>query len=585
MCGIAGIFHQEGRVPDSTLLHHMATLLHHRGPDERGIEIIDHFGLAHTRLSIIDLSQGHQPLHHPQGFTLIANGEIYNYLELRQEFHAYPYKTQSDCEVIFPLYEKYGLDCVKYLRGMYAFALYDPLKKICLIARDPFGIKQLYYCETDQTVFFASEPRAFLKSNIVPPDLHEDVLSEALQLRYTLSEQTIFKHIKRLLPGEVCVLKNGKMIDRLQNVSLPPQNLCNISEDEALERLEKALKDSVKVHLRSDVPYGLFLSGGLDSATILAFMHQYAESDIKTYTIGFTNTHVHDERHQASLLARHFSTHHTEVNFDEMDFWNLLPQVAEAVDDLQIDMASLPTFKLAQIARHDVKVVLCGEGGDEMLAGYGRYRKTKLPKWLGGRIIREKGSLDKAGIGEIVGRSWRKTLEDIEKQKRLLYPSTIQISQAIDVSSWLANGLLIKLDRCLMANSLEGRTPFLDPVVAQQTFYLKDKLKVRRGHGKWILRQWLEKNLPEAKPFAKKRGFTVPVGEWIHRQHKTIAPLVARQAGITDLLSEKTVLRLFQDPGKHAQFAAWTLLFYAIWHQIHVLGHSPGPNAMETLSS
>jgi asparagine synthase (glutamine-hydrolysing) len=571
MCGIAGLMYKSSKKPPKESLQKLAQALHHRGPDDHGILIKDSTALVHTRLSIIDLEGGHQPLVDDQGLFLIVNGEIYNHLELKRELKDYPFKTASDCEPILPLYRRYGLDFVKHLRGMYGLALYDSKEKSLILARDSFGIKPLYYIETPEFFAFSSEPQAFFASHLIEPRVDPSVRSEVLQLRYTALEKTIFVNVYRLLPGELMVVKEGRVVEKKRQQALSQVDTKKVNEKEALKNFEQALEESVNVHLRSDVPYGLFLSGGLDSASILSMMKRHSTTPILTYTVGFSGTKVHDEREQAKLLATHFKTQHQEINFGKEDFWSLLPLVAASVDDLQIDMASLPTFKLAEIAKRDVKVVLCGEGGDEMLAGYGRYRKTKFPKWLGGRITREKGSFDKAGYGRYIGDSWKKQLTMIEQQETLSHRSKMQIAQAVDCATWLANGLLIKLDRCLMANSLEGRTPFLDSVVERHTYGLSDKLKVSKGQGKWILRKWLSQNVPEAQPFAKKRGFTVPVGEWIFEKSDRLFPLVARQEGIQEVFPLEVVKTIFLSRDKHSQFVAWTLLFYAVWHQIHVL--------------
>lgn len=571
MCGIAGIMMKGKTKPKTTALEKMAQALHHRGPDDQGILIKDQVGLVHTRLSIIDLNSGHQPLVDTAGNLLVVNGEIYNYVELRQELKGYPFKTASDCEPILPLYQKWGAQLTKHLRGMYGLALYDPTQKTLILSRDPFGIKPLYFFEHPDFFAFASEPQAFFAAELLTPEIDPEVRSEAFQLRYTLRSSPIFKNIQRVNPGETLIVRNGQIVDRFILNHLPEAVNASVTLPEALKNLETALENSVGVHLRSDVPYGLFLSGGLDSATVLAMMKRHTDTPIRTYTVGFSGTKVHDEREQAKRLAQYFGTHHTEIDFSEQDFWKILPKVASAVDDLQLDMASLPTFKLAEMARQDVKVVLCGEGGDELLAGYGRYRKTWLPRWLGGRITKVSGTFDKIKYRGKIDDHWKSVLMNFEKEYSSRGFTKMQVAQSIDCATWLANGLMIKLDRCLMAHGVEGRTPFLDPIVAAHTFSLPDKLKATKGHGKWLLRHWLEKNLPIAEPFAKKRGFTVPVGEWIAEKATRVGPFVARQPGVQEVFAPEDVKAIFMSKDKHAQFAAWTLLFYAIWHQIHIL--------------
>lgn len=589
MCGIAGIMVRKGDAVALDMLDAMKRSLRHRGPDDDESLIHKNVGLAHTRLSIIDLSAGHQPLRDHKGRLLIVNGEIYNYLEIKQQFPDYPFKTQSDSEVVFPLYERYGLDFARHLRGMFAIALYDTETDQVLLSRDPYGIKQFYILKKHALIAFASEPRAFFEAGLVPAEVNPDVVAETLQLRYTLTESTIFRDVERVPLGATLLLKDGAIVDQVRLEALEPseerKRRWSLSEDEAVEEFDAALRDSVHVHLRSDVPYGLFLSGGLDSATVLAKMAEFTDQPIKTYTIGFPGTKVHDERSQAQVLASRFNTDHHDITFTEQDFWTLLPRVAFAVDDLQIDMASLPTFKLAIEAKKDVKVVLCGEGGDEMLAGYGRYRKTWLPTWLGGRVTRERGTMDKVKMGHLFEPAWKDHLKALEGAFEAMGFSRMQVAQAVDVKTWLANSLLIKLDRCLMAHGLEGRTPFLDPCVTDHTFFLNDRLKVRKGQGKYVQRAMLAKHLPEAEPFAKKKGFTVPVGEWMRQKNARLAALVGAEPGIRERFSQDMVRGIFMSDEKHHAFAAWTLLFYAVWHKAHIERKPIIPDTLAFLAS
>lgn len=589
MCGIAGLMVERGQKVQKGALDAMMRSLKHRGPDDEESLVQDNVGLAHTRLSIIDLATGHQPLKDERGRLLIVNGEIYNYLELKQDFPNYAFKTQSDSEVVFPLYERYGLDFARHLRGMFAIALYDPQEERLVLSRDPYGIKQFYVLRKSGVFAFASEPRAFFAADLAIPEVNPAIVSETLQLRYTLGLETLFRDVQRLGIGETISVKGAEVVEtrRFEILEPTPRNTSRgrLSEKDAIRSFGDVIKESVNVHLRSDVPYGLFLSGGLDSATVLSQMVAFTDQPIKTYTVGFSGTRVHDERNQAKRLATHFKTDHREIDFDESDFWKFLPQVALAVDDIQIDMASLPTFKLAEEAKKDVKVVLCGEGGDEMLAGYGRYRKTWLPRLLGGRITRERGTLDKVHLGQVVDRSWKERLTALERSFDAYGFSSMQTAQAVDSKTWLANGLLIKLDRCLMAHGLEGRTPFLDPRVTENTFFLPDRLKVRGGQGKYLLRQWLSETLPIAEPFAKKRGFTVPVGEWIQAKSARLAVLVSANAGVREIFSPQMVKGLFLNPGKHEAFAAWTLLFYAVWHKIHIERKPMVPDTIAFLAS
>ena len=338
-----------------------------------------------------------------------------------------------------------------------------------------------------------------------------------------------------------------------------------------MRRLDEALLDSVEVHQRSDVPYGMFLSGGIDSSAILALMAQLNDRPVRAFTVGFSGTGVHDERDLARRVAAEVGADHVEVEFSENDFWSLLPEVAAAMDDPAADYAILPTFKLAQEASKDLKVILSGEGGDELFGGYGRYRSAMRSRLLGGRPMRRKGNFDGLGVLRVSVDGWRDGIAREERGKAKTRRTRLQIAQAVDCADWLPHDLLIKLDRCLMAHGLEGRTPFLDPRVAAVAYGLADDFKVRERKGKWILRRWLETRLPVAQPFSKKRGFTVPVGEWIARNADKLAPLMEADEAIKEICKPGTLTGLLSNAThSKAGFAAWTLLFYALWHKRHV---------------
>jgi asparagine synthase (glutamine-hydrolysing) len=569
MCGIVGLMSLDGSAPPVGLIDLMAESIAHRGPDGRGDYRQGDLAMAQMRLAIIDLATGDQPLYEPRGAALVANGEIYNYVELRQDMADVAFATASDCEPPLHLFRREGLAFLDRLRGMYTIALHDPTEGRLLLARDPFGIKPLYLLRTEQFFAFASEPHAFLVAGLVEPAVDTKARDELLQLQFTTGEQTPFTGITRLRPGEALVVSRGKVVERRLRQALPAGPPCRIGEDEALAELDRILLDSVAVHQRSDVPYGMFLSGGVDSSALLAAMARLNERSVRAYTIGFPGTAVTDERDHARVVARAVGAEHVEVSFEEADFWSLLPQVAAAMDDPAADYAVLPTYKLAREAARKVKVILSGEGGDEMFGGYGRYRSAMRPWLIGGRGMRMRGIFD--GLDVLRGGGhWRDGFAAAEIAARQGDRSRLQAAQATDVADWLPNDLLLKLDRCLMAHAIEGRTPFLDPQVADFALCLPDRLKVRDGKGKWLLRRWLEKNLPEADPFSAKRGFTVPVGEWIARRGAELGPLVARQPGVAEVCRPGAVERLFRATGKREGFAAWTLLFYALWHRHHI---------------
>jgi asparagine synthase (glutamine-hydrolysing) len=580
MCGIAGqVGGTDPRVAE------MIGALTHRGPDGVRVEETPGAAFAHARLSIIDLEGGWQPLH-AAGSTVIGNGEIYNYLELTKDHQlAGQLSTGSDFEPLLHLYAKEGEKAFARLRGMYALCLIGNDGRAWL-ARDPFGIKPLYIMEHSGGLAFASEPRAFFKAGLMQTVLDDEAAKELLAFNYTLGSRVVFQGLRRLAPGEVCEVRDGRIVSGWRQPWLPtnpiaPANAGTQAEPAStpipqadpqhrlepgvrrdtrslLQRLDAVLEDSVRVHQRSDVPYGLFLSGGIDSAAIATLMARLNERPVTAYTCGFDSPEAKDERAQAERVARALNLDWRETTFNEADFWRIVPQVAWALDDPTADYATLPTYKLAEAAKDTLTVVLTGEGGDELFGGYGRYRRALRPAWLGGRPAEPRGG-DTAALAR-----WR------TEAKAPPGLTNLQQAQWADIQTWLPNDLLLKLDRCLMAHGLEGRTPFLDPQVAAFAFPLPDRFKVRGRYGKWLLRKWLERGCPAAEPWARKQGFTVPVETWI-------AP---RAADIAKRLGGVEALRRVK-PDAAAAFTAgeagvrWPLLFFAVWSRIHLEGASP----------
>ena len=587
MCGIAGqLGGADARTPA------MIAALTHRGPDGIRVEEMAGASLAHARLSIIDLEGGWQPLH-AAGSTVIGNGEIYNYVELAAEFGLESkLATGSDFEPFLHLYAQEGERAFARLRGMYALCLIGADGRTWL-ARDPFGIKPLYIMAHADGLAFASEPRAFFAAGLMTRELNEAAASELLAFNYTLGTRTVFQGLRRLAPGEVVEVRDGRIVSSKRSSSLPfmgrdrpssdgqggalatglgppspahtsppvsasPRHPPHEGEGSLITRLDAVLEDAVRVHQRSDVPYGLFLSGGIDSAAIATLMSRLNERPVTAFTCGFDAPGAKDERAQAEKVARALDLDWRETRFGEEDFWRVAPEVAWALDDPTADYATLPTWKLAEAAKGTLTVVLTGEGGDELFGGYGRYRRALRPAWLGGRPA-EPRTADAAALTR-----WR----DEARAPKGLTP--LQAAQWADVATWLPNDLLLKLDRCLMAHGLEGRTPFLDREVAAFALPLPDRLKVRGRYGKWLLRKWLERTCPAAEPWARKQGFTVPVDAWI-------AP---RAEDIAARLPDIAALRRLR-PDAAAEFRAggagvrWPILFFALWSLIHLEQASP----------
>ena len=571
MCGIAGVIMAPGSPPPSpATLGTLTEALAHRGPDGSGHFVVGRTALLQTRLAIIDVAGGDQPFFAGSA-TLVANGEVYNYRELRDAMPGVPFATHCDCETPLHLWQRNGAAYAQALRGMYAIAIHERAQHSVTLTRDPFGIKPLYVAHIPGGLAFASEAQALLATGLVRRTLRPAAREELLQMQFTTGAETIFEGIERLLPGETLRIADGHIVDRSRIAALPEGGPENITEDAALSRLDDALMESVDLHQRSDVPYGMFLSGGVDSAAVLAVMARLNNRPVLAFTAGFAAPGATDEREHANAVARAAGARHETMEITEAMVWRDLPRIVAAMDDPAADYAIIPSWFLAQRARQEVKVVLCGEGGDEIFGGYGRYRSAMRSWWLGGRVMRARGAFDKLDVLRARPAGWRDGLA---------------VAQATDMADWLPHDLLLKLDRCLMAHGVEGRTPLLDPAVTAAAFRLPDGMKVRDGRGKWLLRQWLARHMPAARPFAPKQGFTVPVGAWIAGQGARLGPLVAAQPGVAEIADPGRVAALFRAAGTRREgFAAWTLLFYALWHRTHILGLAPEGDVFETLAS
>ncbi len=571
MCGIAGLaFTPQALPPDPAMLAAMIQALRHRGPDGAASVVIGQAALAHTRLAIIDLPGGDQPFFAGPA-SLIANGEVYNFRELRAGMPGVAFATNSDCEPPLHLFRAQGMQYAQSLRGMYAVAIHDRAAHSLTLSRDPFGIKPLYYTYVADGFAFASEPQALLAAGLGKREVRAIARDELLQTQFSSGAETIFPGICRLLPGETIEIADGRLVDHRRIAALPEGPPEDIPLEDALARLDRALMESVDLHQRSDVPYGMFLSGGIDSAAVLATMARLNDRPVLAFTAGFDVPGAADERAQAEHLAKSVGAQHEKIEITQDMVWRHLPAIVAAMDDPAADYAIIPSWFLARRARQDVKVVLSGEGGDEIFGGYGRYRSAMRPWYLGGKALRAHGSFDRLDVLRSRPTAWRDGLAAAEMQAASPGRTRLQVAQATDMADWLPHDLLLKLDRCLMAHGVEGRTPFLDPAVAAAGFRLPDSLKARDGRGKFLLRSWLANAMPAARPFAPKQGFTVPIGAWIAADGARLGKLVAAQPGVAEIAKPDRVEALFKAAsGKREGMAAWLLLFYAVWHRAHI---------------
>ncbi len=580
MCGIAGISLKKSEPFLEDMLTQMSDHLAHRGPDGNGMHIHDTTGIAHRRLSIIDIEGGQQPISDETNMVHIAvNGEIYNYLPLRNQLAAEgtTFKTASDSEIPLHLYKKHGLQFVHHLEGMYALAIYDEAEETLILARDPIGIKPLYISETKAGIAFASEPAALTKAGWTEAKLNLEALPDFINRQFTSGDTTLFTGIRRMLPGEILAIRHGEIVDDYR-IFPELRAARSFSENEALEGFEGLFTDKVRSHVQADVPYGAFLSGGIDSSSVVSKMADIAHP-IRTYTIGFESISVADERAMAEHLAKQLDTKHSTVEFSEADFWQYLPQMCTALDDLAADYAALPTLKLAEMATKDVKVVLSGEGGDEIFAGYGRYRRHSPLRKLLGRPFRGRGDAARHGFlfrnAERFAKHYRHELPD-RRYGKLGY-TVLQTLQARDIAEWLPHNLLLKVDRCLMAHSVEGRVPLLDRETVTFAFALPDRLKVQGKKGKYLLKKWLGERHSDRDVWAPKRGFTVPIQEWLEKKREVLADYLSGHAALENIVLPQKIHEWLQKPldSKDAKLL-FNFLCLAVWYDVHIDGKRDG---------
>jgi asparagine synthase (glutamine-hydrolysing) len=591
----------------------------HRGPDSDGAYVEGQVGLAARRLAIIDLVTGDQPLANEDGrITVVQNGEIYNYRELRLELEraGHRFSTSGDTEVLAHLYEERGDHFAERLRGMFAIALWDSERGRLLLARDRYGIKPLYYRETEGELAFASELRALPRGEI---DL--DALDAFLAFNSVPAPLTIFREACKLPPGHVLLWQDGR--SELTRYARPaPASAADARDDEEAELVEELrarLRDSVRAHLVSDVPVGVLLSGGVDSATLAALAAEETPEPLRTFSIGFEERSF-DELGDARLVAQRYGTRHRELVL-RPDAALLLPALAEAFDEPFADSSALPTYLVSQLAAEDVKVALSGEGGDELFGGYYTYAADLLAQrtsWLAPLVrplverlpsssarasfdYRAKRFVRAArlpplerhhGWKEIFSRDARAELtgrrDDFDPVDllRARFAETegaelLARLQDVDLGTYLVDDLLVKTDRASMAHSLEARVPFLDPVVTNFALGLQTRHKVRGLRKKVLLRKAAAPLVPPELLRRRKRGFSIPAAAWLRGElepfaRETLSAEALRRQGF---FQPEAVSRLIDDHVAGREDLSrqlWGLLAFTLWHERHV-EQTPGP--------
>lgn len=629
MCGIAGIAFSEKsrRKIDDSVLRRMRDRLHHRGPDEAGIFVSENIGLAHRRLSIVDVSAGSQPMtNENDSLQIVYNGEIYNHADFRDELieKGHVYKTFCDTETILHLYEEHGASCVEFLRGMFAFALWDSTKKELLLARDRLGVKPLYYVSDENgSLFFASEIKALLEAGAVKSEINFAALPDQMANHGTTSEETLFKNVKRLLPGHFLIWKNGEIrIKKFWDVSLEPK-IAVKNERELVQEWRSLFRKSVELRLMADVPLGMFLSGGIDSSAIAAEMATLVKEPIKTFSVAFREREA-NELEYARLVSRKFKTDHHEITVSPQEFFDVLPRLVWHEDEPIGFLASVPLYFVSKLAQQHVKVVLTGEGSDELLGGYGRYRKTLLNLAFGENYEslapRSLRSVVQSGIGTLpfsvknkLSRTFLNLPSDLENlyfdnfavfprkmQERLLseetkarifetnpYSNLQNYLLETDAASLLdkllyadtktyLHELLMKQDQMSMAASIESRVPFLDHKLVEFTARLPEKFKIRGKTTKWILREAMQGVLPAEILTRKKMGFPVPFGNWLRGEFRSIVDeyVLSERAlnrGIFDADFIREIVAQ-HNAGENHDERMWFLINFEIWQRQFIEG-------------
>jgi asparagine synthase (glutamine-hydrolysing) len=619
MCGIAGKYSLDGAPVDRALLSRMAGAMVHRGPDDEGFYIGEAFGMTMRRLSIIDLGAGHQPLCNEDGsIWVVFNGEIYNYLELREDLSArgHRFKTASDTEVIVHLYEEMGADCVQPLRGMFAFAVWDERARSLLLARDRLGKKPLYYAlRPGHALVFASELKAVLEDESVTRTLDLAALDQYTSLLYIPSPASIFREVRKLPPGHylVCTAR-GVTVEKYWDIPAPPADLRLA---DVPERFGELLTEAVRIRLRSDVPIGAFLSGGVDSSLVVAAMAKLMNRPVVTTSVGFPDS-GYSELPYARLVARHIGSQHHE-RMVPAPTPELIADLVWHLDEPFADSSAVPTYFVSMVAREHVTVALSGDGGDELFAGYGRHRVEVIEH----RLRRGAGALAGRGLARAAGllpdgTKGRNILLDlglpaeeacarkfyfsprVPRLKADLYSPWLRAETerldplvvfkrafrrlqsvdplnrilGVDLGTYLCDDILTKVDRMSMAHSLEVRAPLLDHKLVEFVATLPPVWKLSRGITKVLLRRALDGAVPREAFERPKHGFVSPIGRWLRHElagyvEDTICSRRATERGYFDA---RAVRALWEAHRRGQDFAheIWMLLVLEIWHRTFV---------------
>ena len=620
MCGICGIFEFERQEAISReLVHRMNQTLFHRGPDDEGIHVGPGIGLGFRRLSIIDLAGGHQPLSNEDGSVwVMLNGEIYNYPELRQELLAkgHRFATRSDTETIAHLYEECGEDCFARLRGMFAIAIWDSRQRTLLLARDRVGKKPLFYSADDKRILFGSELKALLAADAMPREIDPEAVSDYFSFGYIPAPKTIYRAARKVRPGHYLVC-SGSGLREVAYWDLRFGKVENRSEEEWCELLRHELCEATRVRLMSDVPLGAFLSGGVDSSSVVAMMNHTMKRAVTTCSIGFEEEEF-NEADYARQVARHFQTEHYE-QVVRPNALEILNKLVWHYDEPFADSSAIPTYYVSWVARQHVTVALGGDGGDENFAGYRRYafdrwenqlrryvppalRRTvfgPLGRWYPGlawapRVFRAKATLQSLSRSPLEGYfnsvsifrpdekphlftgDFRRTLGGYDSlgvlrqyYDRAGTDDLLSRIQYVDIKTYLADDILAKVDRASMAVSLEVRAPLLDHRFMERVATMPSALKLRGRTGKYIFKKAMSSLLPAETLYRSKQGFAVPLNRWFRQELKDMAykTIFSNGSGILDRAYLKKIWDQHQKGTFDRSAYLWAVLMFRKWEE------------------
>lgn len=621
MCGIVGLFDIHGkREIDKNLLGRMNQTLFHRGPDEGELHTEPGLGLGHRRLSIIDISDGHQPLFNEDGSVVVVfNGEIYNFQELANELTklGHKFRTHSDTEVIVHAWEEWGEKCVDHFRGMFAFGLWDRNQETLFLARDRLGIKPLYYASlADGTFIFASELKGLLAHSTLSREMDPYAIEEYFSFGYIPEPRTIFKQAFKLSPGHSLTLHSGQnQVQPRQYWDVPFMDHSLISIQEAQEELIIRLQEAVKIRLMSEVPLGAFLSGGVDSSAVVAMMAGIMKDPVNTCSISFGDPTFNESQHAQKVADRYQTQHHVEqVNKDDFD---LIDKLASLYDEPFADSSAMPTYRVCELAKKRVTVALSGDGGDENLAGYRRYRwhlyeermRSILPSGIrkplfgllgnlypkadwAPKFLRAKSTFESLARDPVEGyfhsvsilgdkmreqlfsNSFKHSLQNYQAVEVLrshaskcpVHDPLSQV-QYLDMKTYLVGDILTKVDRASMAHSLEVRVPLLDHKLVEWISSIPPSLKLHGKEGKFVLKKALETYLPDDILYRDKMGFAVPLASWFRgplrqKLHKALMGPTLADTGIFNQSFLEKMLDQHQSGKRDYSAPLWTLLMF-----------------------